>query len=255
MGNSYGLQSSRSVGQRQLASLSNHCSTALALTVFLDTETTGLSLEDGHRIVSIGATLVEDGLHTGEEFHELINPQHEIDPEATEIHGLTQEDLRDKPTFPVIADRFIQFVDGKEVCIHNAAFDVGFLDQELELAGYPERMAAICQVTDSMELAKELHPTGLVNLDTLCNKYGVDKTERDKHGALLDAQLLSEVYLKMQSSQISLLSDIEQEKHERNLEPIPISFPRSNVRVVRANSQEIEAHEAYMRKLAETSSE
>ena len=216
--------------------------------VFLDTETSGLNVEEGHRIIEIGATVVDGGLHTGEEFHELLNPEREIDREASEVHGFTLSDLRDKPSFGEVADRFLDFIAGKDVYIHNATFDVTFIDSELSMTGQSEHMADVCTIHDTMDLAKKVHRGGLINLDSLCSKYGVDKTERDKHGALLDAQLLSEVYLRMIESTESLLGLSEEEK-EVSIEAEPITFARTNIRVVKATTEELEAHNEYLTKL------
>ena len=219
------------------------------LQVFLDTETTGKESEAGHRVIEIGATVVNNGMHTGEEFHELLNPEREIDEAATQVHGFTWDDLIDKPHFEDIVERFLQFVQGKRVFMHNAAFDVQFLDSELELLNRPERMSAICSVVDTMELAKQVNKTGQVNLDVLCTRYGVDRTDRDKHGALLDAQLLSEVYLRMIESRNTLLQDVEDVNSEQ-FEPVLLSRPNRKLNVVYATEHELKAHEEYLLKLA-----
>ena len=220
-----------------------------SLQVFLDTETTGIDPQAGHRIIELGATVVRDGMHTAEEFHQLLNPQRAIDEAATEVHGYTQSDLADQPRFAEIADDFVEFVRGREILIHNAAFDVPFLDSEFERAGRPERMNNLCQIIDTMVLAKQLHKNGQVNLNALCNKYSVDRSDRDKHGALLDSQLLAEVYLRMQESKNSLLGDIE-EPEDLFEEPRFLELARTNARVVRATSEELAAHQAYLSMLA-----
>ena len=214
--------------------------------VFLDTETSGLDVDLDHRIIEIGATIVEEGLHTGEEFHELINPERDIDQEASNVHGFTLDDLTDKPRFAEIADDFLMFVEGKDVYIHNAPFDVSFIDSELERASMGRRLADVCTVHDTMDLAKKIHRGGMINLDTLCNKYNVDKTGREKHGALLDAQLLSEVYLRMQESTETLLSVVDAEE-DGSIEMKPVTFERKNIRVIKASQEDIEAHQAYIK--------
>ena len=218
--------------------------------VFLDTETTGIDASAGHRIIELGATVVQDGMHTNEEFHQLLNPEREIDLEASQIHGFTLEDLVNQPRFGDVADIFIEFIRGRDVFMHNAAFDIQFIDAELQRANRAERMADLCHVTDTMTLAKEIHKSGQVSLDALCSKYAVDRTDRDKHGALLDSQLLAEVYLRMLESKNSLLGDLE-ESIEVYEQPRFIQLPRENPMVIRANSDELTAHEAYMRKLTE----
>lgn len=219
--------------------------------VFLDTETTGIDVSTGHRVIELGATVVKDGMHTNEEFHQLLNPEREVDPEASLIHGFTLEDLVDQPLFHEIADAFVEFIRGREVFMHNASFDVRFIDSEFEHAGRSERMRDLCNVTDTMELAKEVHKSGQVSLDALCSKYAVDRTDRDKHGALLDSQLLAEVYLRMLESKNSLLGELE-ESVETYEQPRFIAIQRENPLVVRATSDELAAHEVYMRKLQKT---
>lgn len=222
----------------------------MLIQVFLDTETTGIDVSTGHRIIELGATVVKDGMHTNEEFHQLLNPEREVDPEASLIHGFRLEDLVDQPRFHEIADVFIDFIRGREVFMHNAAFDVRFIDSEFERAGRTERMASLCHVTDTMDLAKEIHKSGQVSLDALCSKYSVDRTDRDKHGALLDSQLLAEVYLRMLESKNSLLGELE-ESVEVFEQPRFLELQRENPLVIRATNDELAEHEDYMRKLRE----
>ncbi len=218
--------------------------------VFLDTETTGLDPEAGHRIIELGATVVKDGMHTAEEFHRLLNPEREIDDAATEIHGFTLDDLIEKPRFIDVVSEFIEFIREREVLIHNAAFDIAFIDAEFERADRSERMHDLCQITDTLKLAKEIHPSGQVNLNALCNRYSVDRSDRDKHGALLDSQLLAEVYLRMLESKNDLLGELE-ETEEVFEQSRLLNIQRENPVIVRATSEELEAHAAYMAKLAE----
>lgn len=217
--------------------------------VFLDTETTGMSVDDDHRIIELGATVVDDGMPTREEFHELLNPDRDIDEAASAVHGFTWLDLTDKPRFSAIADQFVRFVQNRQVFMHNAPFDVAFIDSEFERADRPERMADICQVTDTMVLAKQLHRSGQVNLNSLCNKYGVDRTDREQHGALLDSRLLAEVYLRMRESQNSLLGDFEVNEQLFE-EPRLLNLEGRKPLIRRANEEEQAAHAAYMQKLA-----
>lgn len=218
--------------------------------IFLDTETTGIDASAGHRIIELGATVVKDGMHTNEEFHQLLNPEREIDAEASEIHGFKIEDLVNEPRFLEIADSFIDFIRDREVFMHNANFDIQFIDAELQRANRSERMADLCRVTDTMVLAKEIHKSGQVSLDALCSKYGVDRADRDKHGALLDSQLLAEVYLRMLESKNSLLGEFE-ESEDTYEQPRFLELHRENPRVIRATDEELEAHELYMRELSE----
>ena len=202
----------------------------------------------GHRIIELGATVVKDGMHTDEEFHQLLNPEREIDEAASEVHGFTLEDLVDQPSFADIADDFVAFVEDREVLIHNAAFDVPFLDEEFKRAERPERMETLCQIVDTMTLAKEVHKSGQINLNALCTKYGVDLTDRDKHGALLDSQLLAEVYLRMLESKNSLLGDFEEEEAQFE-EPRFLQLDRSHAVVIEATPEETAAHEAYLERI------
>ena len=218
--------------------------------VFLDTETTGIDVSSGHRIIELGATVVKDGMHTNEEFHQLLNPDREIDEGASLIHGFTLEDLVNEPRFREVADSFIAFIRGRDVLMHNAPFDLQFIDAEFQRAGRTERMTDICNVTDTMALAKEIHKSGQVSLDALCSRYGVDRTDRDKHGALLDSQLLAEVYLRMLESKNSLLGELE-ESEESYEQPRFLELRRENPLVIRATDDELAAHEAYLRELFE----
>ena len=216
--------------------------------VFLDTETTGINVDDGHRVIELGATVVQDGMHTSEEFHQLLNPERDIDAAATEIHGFSLDDLVDQPLFRDVADDFLEFIRGHSVFMHNAEFDMRFLDAELERADRPERIGDICGVTDTLKLAKELHKNSQVNLDALCRKYSVDRSDRDKHGALLDSQLLAEVYLRMVESKNSLLVDID-DADEIYEVPRLLDIHRPNPLVVRATPDELAEHDAYMKDL------
>ncbi|MYD43769.1 MAG: DNA polymerase III subunit epsilon [Gammaproteobacteria bacterium] len=217
--------------------------------VFLDTETTGIDPNDGHRVIELGATVVEDGMHTAEEFHQLLNPEREIDEAASEIHGFRLTDLADKPKFAEIADAFIEFIRGREVFMHNAAFDVRFLDAEFERANRTERMSTLCNVTDTLALAKQVNKTGQVSLNALCTKFGVDRSDREKHGALLDSQLLAEVYLRMIESKNSLMDEFDEEENVFE-ETRLFEFDRSAKLIVRATPAELDAHEKYLSKIA-----
>ena len=172
--------------------------------VVLDTETTGLKVEDGHRIIEIGCIELIDRRASGRRLHLYINPEREVDEGAAQVHGFTWEMLQDKPRFAQIADEFLGFVDGAHLIIHNAPFDLGFLNAELDRLGQPSLQAVVAQVTDSLKMARELHPGQRNSLDALCTRYGVANDHRVLHGALLDAELLSEVYLAMTRGQETL---------------------------------------------------
>jgi len=171
--------------------------------VVLDTETTGLEPSRGHRIIELACIDLANRRLTAHQFHRYLNPDRDSDEAALAIHGLTREFLSDKPRFPDIADEFIAHVEGTELLIHNAAFDVGFLNAELEKAGKPA-LETFCKVTDTLASARELHPGKRNSLDALCERYGVDNSSRTLHGALLDVQLLGEVWIAMTRGQDSL---------------------------------------------------
>ena len=171
--------------------------------IVLDTETTGLEPAEGHRIIEVACLELTGRRPTGRHFHRYLNPERAVDFAASEVHGLTAEDLADKPRFAEIADEFLEFVEGAELLIHNAAFDVAFLDAELERAGRP-RLSRLCTVRDTLEMARELHPGKKNSLDALCERYLVDNSRRTLHGALLDAQLLADVWIAMTRGQETL---------------------------------------------------
>ena len=209
--------------------------------IVLDTETTGLDPSEGHRVIEIACVELFDRRPTGRNFHRYLNPDREIDAGAIQIHGLTTDFLADKPHFPDIADEFIEFVEGAELLIHNAPFDAGFLDAELALMGRPG-IATVCPVTDTLAMAREIHPGKRNSLNALCERYQVDNSRRSLHGALLDAQLLSDVWLAMTRGQDAL--DISLVPR-----PVPTSpgdTPDSPARltVVRASQEELSAHAA-----------
>lgn len=177
--------------------------------VFLDTETTGLNPAQGHRIIEIAAVEVYNRRLTGRHFHYYLNPGRESDEGALRVHGLTQEFLHDKPVFQEIYSEFVAFIKDAEIFIHNAPFDVGFINYELDLIRHEPMQNYCLQVIDTLLLAKELHPGKRNNLDALCERYQIDNSHRTLHGALLDAELLAEVYLAMTRGQESLLIEAE----------------------------------------------
>lgn len=178
--------------------------------VFLDTETTGLSPQSGDRIVEIGCVELVDRRATGRNLHLYLNPQRPSHPDALRVHGLTDEFLRDKPLFESIADQLLEFVSGAEVVIHNAGFDTSFLDHELSRLNLPKFASCVEKVTDSLALARELFPGKANSLDALCKRLEVDNSNRTLHGALLDAGLLAEVYIRMTRGQKSLAVEVEE---------------------------------------------
>ena len=210
--------------------------------VVLDTETTGLDVKLGHRVIEIGAVELVSRRLSGQRFHCYLNPEREIDPGAREVHGIDAEFLADKPRFRELAGEFVNFVAGAELIIHNAPFDVSFLNQELALAGAGTLAEHCGQVTDTLALARELHPGRRNSLDALCERYGVDNSKRTLHGALLDAEILAEVYLAMTRGQDSLAIDFAP-RHVASAAAAASSGP---LLVVRADAAELAAHEAYL---------
>ena len=214
--------------------------------IVLDTETTGLEPEQGHRIIEIGCVELVNRRLTGRTFQHYVNPEREIDPGAQEVHGLSNTFLSDKPLFADIAEDLLAFVGDAELVIHNAPFDVGFLDAEFARLGpEPARIQDICPVLDTLVLAREMHPGQRNSLDALCRRYQVDNSQRELHGALLDARILAEVYLAMTGGQAALslgtegTSSSAREQIERRIEREGLSLV-----VVRATEEELAAHEA-----------
>jgi DNA polymerase-3 subunit epsilon len=216
--------------------------------IVLDTETTGLEVSRGHRIIEIGCVELIDRKLTGNHYHQYINPERDIDQGAIEVHGITSEFLSDKPLFSQIARDFFDFVDGGELIIHNAPFDIGFLDSELERLdqGYPQ-LDSVCKVIDTLLMARSKHPGQRNNLDALCTRYFVDNSQRDLHGALLDAEILADVYLLMTGGQTTLQlssGDSGGGDGTQNLSSIRrLNSDRKPLPVILAGAAEMEAHE------------
>ncbi len=222
--------------------------------IVLDTETTGLDIEEGHRILEIGCVEIVDRKLTRRHFHQYINPQREIDEGALQVHGITREFLKDKPAFSDVFDDFLEFVRGAELVIHNAEFDIGFIDHEMKQM--PGKLGSItdhCQVIDSLDLARSRHPGQKNTLDALCKRYNVDNSGRDLHGALLDAELLADVYLLMTGGQVDLgLDEIESGPGEAaGIRRLPADRPA--LKVIRATDVEQVAHAATLQRLKEKS--
>ncbi len=223
--------------------------------VVLDTETTGLEVTQGHRMIEIGCVEILHRRLTGRTFHQFLNPGRDIDEGALQVHGITQEFLAGKPEFAKIADDFLSFVEGAELIIHNASFDVGFINTELSLVSHEiTDIGSCCTVTDTLELARKLHPGQKNSLDALCKRYEIDNSARTYHGALLDAQILADVYLVMTGGQsvLGLGTESEQAAKQR-LAARQSTGPRSNLRVIEASAEELEAHEALLEKIRQES--
>jgi DNA polymerase-3 subunit epsilon len=214
--------------------------------LILDTETTGLDARQGHRIIEIGCVELIDRRPTGRHLHLYVNPEREIDAGATEVHGFTWEMLRDKPRFADVAHEFGEFVRGARWIIHNAPFDLGFLDEELKRANLPATASLAGDVIDTLALAREQFPGKKNNLNALCERLGVANAHRTLHGALLDAQLLSEVYLAMTRGQESLTMDIVAPAGAARGMFAGVDFEPVAVRVLAPTIAELEAHRAYL---------
>ncbi|WP_455212628.1 DNA polymerase III subunit epsilon [Kaarinaea lacus] len=223
--------------------------------IVLDTETTGLEPAQGHRIIEIGCVEMIDRRLTGNHYHQYIQPDREIDDGAIEVHGISNEFLVDKPRFEDIVDDFLGFVKGAELIIHNAPFDVGFINHELQL--YKKEHPTIdtlCSIIDTLALARELHPGQKNNLDALCKRYDVDNSHRELHGALLDAEILADVYLRMTGGQEALFVESQQQAVEVGHQEITrISADRPALKVVHANQVETEAHEQRLQAIEKAS--
>lgn len=206
--------------------------------IVLDTETTGLNPNLGHRLVEVAAIELSDRKVSDRSFHRYLNPEREIDEGAASVHGLTLDRLQDEPKFAEIAPAFLEFISGAELIIHNAPFDMGFLNAELARAGLP---LLDNPVIDTLKVAKDLHPGKKNNLNALCDRYMVDNSHRTLHGALLDTELLAEVYLAMTRGQESLLGE-EVSKHDDNAELASGDKVRLAVRVVKASEDEVALH-------------
>lgn len=221
--------------------------------VVLDTETTGLEVLNGHRIIEIGAVELVNRRLTGRTFHKYVNPDRDIDDGAKEVHGITEAFLSDKPRFGEIWAELDAFLRGAELVIHNAPFDVAFLDAEIRRlatnsAVSMEKLEDFCQVTDSLSFARRKHPGQKNSLDALCRRYMVDNSQRDLHGALLDAEILADVYLLMTGGQAQMFSGSSDsvQHHPSKEQQASSSLKTDQLRVVRARPEELSAHEAML---------
>ncbi len=227
--------------------------------VVLDTETTGMPVTDGHRIIEIGCVELLGRRLTGRHFHVYLNPDREIDEGAIAVHGITNEYVADKPRFRDVADEFYEFIKDAQLIIHNAAFDVGFINNEFALLGQSERADVndYCSVLDTLMMARERHPGQRNSLDALCKRYGVDNSNRELHGALLDSEILADVYLAMTGGQTHLSlageegdgdgSGRQQATPIRRLDP-----NRTRTRVIRASADELAAHAVRLAAIAKS---
>jgi len=221
--------------------------------IVLDTETTGIDIKLGNRIIEIGCVEVIDRRLTGNSYHQYINPQRDSEEGALEVHGITTAFLADKPLFADIVDDFLNFIRGAELVIHNAPFDVGFINHELSLLNQQQNhIANICTVLDTLVLAKKMHPGQKNNLDALCKRYDIDNSQRDLHGALLDAEILADTYLAMTGGQTALSLGGSADGESRDA---AVSLPRSvtldtgKLKVIRASNDELAAHDSRLQSI------
>ena len=213
--------------------------------IVLDTETTGLDPAAGHRIIEIGCVELVNRKLTGNNYHQYIQPNREIDAGAMEVHGITNEFLTDKPVFDDLVEEFVDYIRGAELIIHNAPFDVGFLNHEFKRSNLKTATEDFCSVQDTLALARRMHPGQKNNLNALCKRYDIDNSRRELHGALLDAEILADVYLAMTGGQVALLlgGQTDASNAQINEEPIRrLTSDRQTLVVTKANEQELAAH-------------
>ena len=214
--------------------------------IVLDTETTGIKPSEGHRIIEVGAVQILDREITSTEFHTYVQPNRKVG-ESVNIHGITDKFLINKPQFNQISDDLLSFIKGATLVIHNAPFDLGFLNNELKIIGIKETIENICPIIDTLELSKQQRPGTMHNLDALCRRFGIDTSARTRHGALLDAQILAQVYLAMTGGQSSLFQEVTNTKAQPS-DPSLIKRVKENqdkIKVIHANKDELEAHKNY----------
>jgi DNA polymerase-3 subunit epsilon len=224
--------------------------------IVLDTETTGLDPAQGHRIIELGCVELVNRKHTGRHLHIYINPEREVDAGALEVHGITNEFLADKPVFAAVADSFLDFVKGAELIIHNAPFDLGFLNNELGLLGKNHLpMTDYCSVLDTLAMARKKHPGQKNSLDALCKRYEVDNSDRELHGALKDAEILADVYLMMTGGQstLGLGYDTASDANATVTEVQKLSANRPRLKVIHASADELDAHQKRLQQIRKTS--
>lgn len=224
--------------------------------IVLDTETTGLEHQQGHRIIEIGCVELVNRRLTGQHFHVYINPEREVDEGAREVHGIGNEFLADKPLFAQVAREFLDFVRDAELLIHNAPFDVGFLDSELARLDGLGRTTDYCTVVDTLAMARGRHPGQRNTLDALCKRYDVDNSQRELHGALLDAEILADVYLRMTGGQTDLsLGADDDDERTGGEESVPRTIDREGltIPVPAPTEDELAAHEAWLKRMEEDS--
>lgn len=227
--------------------------------IVLDTETTGLEPDLGHRIIEIGCVEIANRRLVGNHYHQYLQPDREIDAGAVEVHGITNDFLKDKPIFADIADDFLEFIRGCQLIIHNAPFDIGFINHELSLLGKkPVRVESICEIVDTLVMARSLHPGQKNSLDALCRRYDVNNSQRTLHGALLDAEILADVYLAMTGGQASFeleRASVSMQQYEAQTTVVnkEIQLQALLLRVIKASDEELKAHQQFLKLIRESS--
>ena len=214
--------------------------------IVLDTETTGIEPSEGHRIIEVGAVQILDREITSTEFHEYVQPNKKVG-ESVNIHGITDKFLINKPQFNQISDDLLSFIKGATLVIHNAPFDLGFLNNELSIVGIKETIEDICNIIDTLELSKQQRPGTMHNLDALCRRFGIDTSARTRHGALLDAKILAQVYIAMTGGQSNLFQEVADTESNKSAPSLikRVKENREKIKVIYANKNEIEAHKNY----------
>ena len=220
--------------------------------IVLDTETTGLSAEAGDRIIEIGCVELLNRKLTGRNFHYYINPERESHEDALKVHGITNDFLQDKPKFAAIVDEFVDYIRDADIIIHNASFDVGFLNKELELAGKPLFKDLVGKVLDTLAMAKEIYPGKRNSLDALCDRLCVSNAARTLHGALLDAELLADVYINLTRGQDALLMDSDSSADGSSV-AVKMDFSQLKFKVIQPSSEELMAHEEVLQQIDKAS--
>ncbi|NYT27987.1 MAG: DNA polymerase III subunit epsilon [Candidatus Thiodubiliella endoseptemdiera] len=217
--------------------------------IVLDTETTGIEPSEGHRIIEIGCTEIIDRQITKDnEYHQYIQPERLVG-DSERIHGIKDTFLKEKPKFEEIAEEFLEYIEGATLVIHNAPFDLGFLNHELALMGAEQRIEDNCKIIDSLEVSKEQRPGGMHNLDALCRRFEIDASERTVHGALLDAKILAQVYIAMTGGQFTLFSESQHAEND-SIKIKRVDSDRTQIKIVMANEAELKAHNTYFETFA-----
>ena len=221
--------------------------------IILDTETTGLSPEAGHRIIEIGAIEIVDRKITDNNFQTYLNPKRSIDPGSINIHGITDAFVADKPEFQEIMQEFLDFIKDAELVMHNAPFDVAFINLELSLAGFNKELHEICEIKDTLPMARKIHPGKRNSLDALCSRYGVDKTNRNLHGALIDAKLLAQVFLLMTGGQEGFFSLDQTFSGYQTSYTSVFDISQRKILTIEPSSEELKEHEEYIKTIKKKS--